>query len=51
MDEVVTHVDRDGVITATLREKGKMDMVIIITEKQLPWFNALKNLLRPKERA
>ncbi len=40
------HVDKFGDVHATLRELGKMDTVIPIWTQQLPWFNALKNLIR-----
>jgi hypothetical protein len=36
---------------AVLREPGKMDNVLQITEDQLPWFNALRNLLRAEGHA
>jgi hypothetical protein len=34
----------------TLRELGKMDTFVEITRDQLPWFNALQNLLEEKRK-
>ena len=34
-----------GELCAVIREPGKMDTAVAITEKQLPWFNALRELL------
>jgi hypothetical protein len=43
-----TTEQRREVTYVILRESGKMDTSTPITAKQLPWFNALRNLLEEK---
>ena len=40
------HMDGDNKAWATLHENGKMDTTVEILKSQLPWFNALRHLLR-----
>jgi hypothetical protein len=41
-----TTEQRREVTYAILRESGKMETMMAITANQLPWFNALRNLIR-----
>lgn len=39
-------VDNQGAVTATLAEDGKIDYSVEIHKEQMPWLNALRELLR-----
>ena len=39
---------RDG-FYAVLRESGKMNTALKISEEQVPWFNMLRNLLKEND--